>query len=109
MNHAIVYYIIGFFSGGLCLLLFIMTNGKKIKDILPKPKSEWSKIDLLEFTMDTDHDFKQKVTGQELVFILAQLMKDEIEAYPKGLEKLEIDPGDYTIHVSTRARFIKRN
>lgn len=108
MNSEIAYYISGFFSGVLCLCTFLLTRKSTVKELLPSQKT-WSSIQSLEYTFDTNHEFTEIISGPTMAYGLAEAMKLQIEKEPGTLGKIMIQPGKYSINISTRARFIKRD
>lgn len=96
-----------FFAGGFTVIAYLLWP-KEEKKVEKKDRS-WSKISSLDYHLDVDHTFSKEMTGQQMAYAMAEVMKIKIEKEKLGLDQIVIDAGSYSINCSTVIRFIHRD
>lgn len=98
--------LIYFTAGALSMFFLLNLNfGKKSK----LKKKSWSRITSYEVSYDFDYGFSHKITIQETLYALFEILKRKTETDAQHLSGQLVSPGDYTVQSYTTLRFVHRS
>lgn len=97
-----------FLAGVISTLMFLSLMGDKKVKVL-SPKKTWTKLSKIEYSVNFDHIFNNKINAQDVLLVINNLIEQKIHTQCKNFQKTDIEAGEYSVDAVTTVRFTHRS